>query len=50
MDKPWLKFYDEGVPQTLKYPDVPLHWFLEESARKYPDTLASVMPGALDNS
>jgi long-chain acyl-CoA synthetase len=45
MDKPWLKFYDEGVPQTIKYPDVPLHWFLEESARKYPDTLASIMPG-----
>ncbi|MGB9300393.1 MAG: long-chain fatty acid--CoA ligase [Anaerolineae bacterium] len=45
MDKPWFKFYDEGVPHTIKYPDVPLHWFLEESARKYPDTLASIMPG-----
>jgi len=45
MDKPWLKFYDDGVPHTLEYPDVPLHWFLEESARKYPDTLASIMPG-----
>jgi long-chain acyl-CoA synthetase len=45
MEKPWLEFYDDGVPQTLDYPDVPLHWFLEESARKYADTLASIMPG-----
>jgi long-chain acyl-CoA synthetase len=45
MDRPWLKHYDDGVPHTLEYPAVPLHWFLEESARKYPDTLASIMPG-----
>jgi long-chain acyl-CoA synthetase len=45
MEKPWLKFYDEGVPHTLEYPRVPLHWFLEESARKHPETLASIMPG-----
>jgi long-chain acyl-CoA synthetase len=45
MEKPWLKFYDEDVPHTLEYPRVPLHWFLEESARKHPDTLASIMPG-----
>ncbi len=45
MERPWLKFYDEGVPHTLEYPPVPLHWFLEESARKHPDTVASIMPG-----
>ena len=45
MEKPWLKFYDEGVPHTLDYPEVPLHWFLEESARKYPDSIATVLPG-----
>jgi long-chain acyl-CoA synthetase len=50
MEKPWLKFYDDGVPHTLDYPDVPLHWFLEESARKYPDTLASIMPGRLGDT
>jgi long-chain acyl-CoA synthetase len=50
MDKPWLKFYDDGVPHTLDYPDVPLHWFLEESARKYPDTLASIMPGRFQDT
>jgi long-chain acyl-CoA synthetase len=45
MDKPWLKQYDEGVPHTLEYPKVPLHWFLEESARKYPQTIATILPG-----
>lgn len=45
MEKPWLKFYDEGVPHTLEYREVPLHWYLEESARKYPDTIATILPG-----
>ncbi len=45
MEKPWLKSYDEGVPHTLEYPDVPLYWFLEESARKYPDNIATILPG-----
>ncbi len=45
MEKPWLKFYDEGVPRTLEYSEVPLHWYLEESARNYPDTTATILPG-----
>jgi long-chain acyl-CoA synthetase len=45
MEKPWLRFYDEGVPHTLEYPEVPLHWYLEESARKYPETIATIFPG-----
>lgn len=41
--KPWIKHYDQGVPVTLEpYPAVPLHHFLEESARKYPDRIATV--------
>ena len=40
-DKPWLKFYDKGVPESLKpYPEKPLQQFLEESAAKYPDHVA----------
>ena len=40
-DQPWLKFYDKGVPATLKpYPNVPLFKFLEDSAAKYPDKVA----------
>jgi long-chain acyl-CoA synthetase len=40
-DKPWLKFYDKGVPESLKpYPEKTLQQFLEDSAAKYPDNVA----------
>jgi long-chain acyl-CoA synthetase len=45
-DRPWLKQYDEGVPQNIDYPKVPLFYFLEESARKYPDTPCTIFKGA----
>ena len=34
-----------GVPISLSYPDVPLHAFLENSARKYPDRIAVIFYG-----
>lgn len=36
-DKPWTKTYDPGMPETIDYPDVPLHQFLLDAAKKYPD-------------
>jgi long-chain acyl-CoA synthetase len=45
-DRPWLDHYDEGVPKTIDYPEVPLYYFLEESARKYPDKACTVFKGA----
>lgn len=39
-DRPWLKNYDPGVPQTLQYPTMPLHGFLEQSAREHPHSVA----------
>ena len=36
-DRPWLKYYDKGVPETIDYPPVTLFYFLEEAARKYPE-------------
>jgi long-chain acyl-CoA synthetase len=45
-DNPWLENYDEGVPQTIDYPEVPLFYFLEESARKYPDSPCTIFKGA----
>jgi len=48
MNKPWLAHYDPGVPPTLApYPDVPVFWFLEESARKYPDKACTIFKGAV---
>ncbi len=41
MNKPWVKQYDPGVPDSLKpYPEHPLHTFLEQTAAKYPDKVA----------
>jgi long-chain acyl-CoA synthetase len=38
MDKPWTKFYDEGVPVSLQpYPEHPLYAFLEQTAARYPN-------------
>jgi len=35
--KPWLQFYDEGVPASIDYPPVPLDHLLAESAARHPD-------------
>jgi long-chain acyl-CoA synthetase len=35
--KPWLKFYDEGVPASIDYPPVPLDQLLANSAAKHPE-------------
>jgi long-chain acyl-CoA synthetase len=45
-ERPWLKHYDEGVPTHIDYPQVPLYYFLEESARKYPDKPVTIFKGA----
>ncbi|HEY0607925.1 MAG TPA: long-chain fatty acid--CoA ligase [Herpetosiphonaceae bacterium] len=37
----WLAHYEPNVPHTLTYPDIPLHRFLEDSARRYPDNIAT---------
>lgn len=44
-DKPWLKLYDEGVPETIDYPSMPAHGFVESSAADYPDKPALVFKG-----
>ena len=46
MDRPWFKFYDEGVPRTLEVPSITVPDFLRESAQKYPSQVATVFMGA----
>ena len=41
MEKPWFEHYEEGVPTTIAYPDIPLHQILVDTAHKYPDTVPS---------
>jgi long-chain acyl-CoA synthetase len=46
-ERPWLKSYPSDVPHSLEpYPERPVWWLLEESARKHPDSLAVVFPVA----
>ncbi len=45
-DRPWLAYYDEGVPHHIDYPEVPLTFLLEESARKYPESPCTIFKGA----
>ena len=45
-DRPWLERYDEGVPKTIDYPKVPLFYFLEDAAEKYPDAPCTIFKGA----
>jgi long-chain acyl-CoA synthetase len=45
--KPWLQFYDEGVPPSIDYPRVPLDRLLAESAAKYPDHPAIIFGAAV---
>ena len=47
--KPWLQFYDEGVPPSLDYPQVPLDRLLAESAAKHPDHPAIIFGGAVSS-
>lgn len=44
-DKPWLKFYDESVPEEIEAPDYPLHEFLRRSASSHPDQTAMIFRG-----
>jgi long-chain acyl-CoA synthetase len=38
--KPWLKHYEPGVPETVTYEGQLLHQILDASAQKYPDNIA----------
>jgi long-chain acyl-CoA synthetase len=40
MDKPWLAYYEDGVPATLDYPAIPLHQVLENSVQRYGQQVA----------
>jgi len=40
MEKPWLQFYDEGVPSSIDYPEVDLWTLLNDAFKNYPDRIA----------
>jgi long-chain acyl-CoA synthetase len=48
-DRPWLGLYDQGVPQTLEFPQVTLPEILADMAHKFPDNPAIYYFGARMN-
>ncbi len=40
INKPWVNFYDEGVPKTINYPDKMLWEMIKDSADRNPNLLA----------
>jgi long-chain acyl-CoA synthetase len=46
MDRPWLKFYDEGVPHALEPSDKTVPDFLRWAAENYPRHTATAFMGA----
>jgi long-chain acyl-CoA synthetase len=41
-EKPWFKFWPEGVPKHIDYPEVPLSELLRKTAKEYPDSASIV--------
>ncbi|HVH31114.1 MAG TPA: AMP-binding protein, partial [bacterium] len=46
LTRPWLRFYDPGVPHTLTYPQITVPSFLDETAAQFGDHPATVFFGA----
>jgi long-chain acyl-CoA synthetase len=46
MEKPWLKFYEQGVPATIDYPEMVMPKLLADTASKHPDHTATIFKGA----
>ena len=45
MEKPWLKFYEPNVPETIDFPEIPLHQLLEDTAKDFPEVAACIFLG-----
>jgi long-chain acyl-CoA synthetase len=42
MEKPWLQSYDYFVPETIRYPRIPLYQLLELTCVKYDENIATI--------
>ncbi|MCA9927654.1 MAG: long-chain fatty acid--CoA ligase [Anaerolineales bacterium] len=45
-DRPWVSHYDEYAPKDIEVPDQPVHQYLIDAARKYPDHTAIIFKGS----
>ena len=46
-ERPWIQSYDEGMPPSLDFPDIPLHQFIKDTTKRIPHQTALVTPAAL---
>ncbi|MCJ7566554.1 MAG: long-chain fatty acid--CoA ligase [Anaerolineales bacterium] len=46
-ERPWFKHYESEVPKSIEYPEVPLYYFLENAAAKYPDQACAIFKGSV---
>jgi long-chain acyl-CoA synthetase len=35
-ERPWLRYYDEGVPHSIAVPNIPVHHLLRSAVRRFP--------------
>ncbi len=40
INKPWLDRYEKRVPPSIRYPKIPIHRFLTDTAAEHPDFIA----------
>src|SRR5947209_14326831 len=43
--RPWIRFYEQGVPAQLDIPDQPLTWLLDSAVSHYPGQTAIIYYG-----
>src|SRR5438067_13607490 len=43
--RPWVRYYEQGVPAQLDIPDHPLTWLLDQTVSKYPGRTAIIYYG-----
>jgi len=41
-DRPWLTFYGKNVPAHIRYPEVPLYFFLDDARARFPHRPATL--------
>ena len=45
MERPWLKFYEPGVPHHIDYPRIPLYRILDDTVEGFPELDAVIFQG-----
>src|SRR4030042_2707843 len=45
MERPWLKFYEPGVPHHIQYPDIPLYRLLDNAVKDFPEKESIIFQG-----